>query len=118
MFDSWIEDTRSDSAFHGTPYKMVSRIKLDNAGEWSRECAKWQAMVKEHGVDCVYSCPDRKESNAHVERSCGIVEVVINSLLYEANLPPLGGKEPQVWQNSFWTRKKCRSLWMVIEPDR
>ena len=88
MVDSWIEETRSDSAFHGTPYKMVSRIKLDNAGEWSRECAKWQAMVKEHGVDCVYSCPDRKESNAHAERSCGIVEVVIKSLLYEANLPP------------------------------
>ena len=71
---------------------MVSRIKLDNASEWSRECAKWQAMVKEHGVDCmvdcVYSCPDRKESNAHAERSCGIAEGVINSLLYEANLPP------------------------------
>ena len=81
-------ETRSDSAFQDTPHKMVSKIKLDNTGEWSRECAKWQAMVNEHGFGCVYSCPDRKESNAHVERSCGIVEVVMKSLLYEANLPP------------------------------
>ena len=58
MVDSWIEETRSDSAFHGTPYKMVSRIKLGHAGEWSGECAKWQAMVTGHGIDCVYSCPD------------------------------------------------------------
>ena len=45
-------------------------------------------MVKEHGVDCVFSCSNRKESNAHAGRSCGIVEVVIKSLLYEENLPP------------------------------
>ena len=45
-------------------------------------------MVNERGVDCVYNCPDRKESNARVGRSCGIVEVVIKSLLYGANLPP------------------------------
>ena len=86
--DSWIEQTGSESAFHDTPYKTVSRIKLDNAGEWNRECAKWQTMVKEHGVGCVYGCPDRKEPNAHAGRSCGIVEVVIKSLLYKANLPP------------------------------
>jgi site-specific DNA-cytosine methylase len=88
MIETWIQETRADPAFHDTPYKMVSRIKLDNAGEWSLECNEWQAMVKELGVDCVYSCPDRKESNAHAERSCGIVEVVIKSTLYEANLPP------------------------------
>ena len=45
-------------------------------------------MVNEQGIDCVYSCPGRKDSNAHAERSCRIVDVVIKSLLYEANLPP------------------------------
>jgi hypothetical protein len=88
MVEAWVEETRSDPAFHDYPYKMVSVIKLDNAGEWSLECAQWQAMIKEFGIECVYSCPDRKESNAHAEKSCGIVEVVIKSLLYEANLPP------------------------------
>ena len=118
MVDSWIEETRSDSAFHGTPYKMVSRIKLDNAGEWSRECAKWQTMVKEHGVDCVYSCPDRKESNAHAERSCGIVEVVIKSLLYEANLPPSWWERAAGVAEFLLDRFPVTSqVWMVVEPD-
>ena len=88
MAEAWIQGSRADPAFHDTPYKMVSRMELDNAGEWSLECNEWQAMVKGLGVACVYSCPDRKESNAHVERSCGIVEVVTKSTLYEANLPP------------------------------
>ena len=36
----------------------------------------------------MYSCPDRKESAAHAERSCGIVEVVIKSMPFQSNLPP------------------------------
>ena len=103
MVDSWIEETGSDSAFHGTPYKLVTRIKLDNAGEWSHECAKWQAMVNGHGADCVYNCPDRKESNVHAERSGGTVEVVTNHFFMEQICRRLGGKEPRMWQNSFWT---------------
>ena len=41
MIEAWIQETRADAAFHDTPYKMVSRIKLDNAGEWSLECNEW-----------------------------------------------------------------------------
>jgi hypothetical protein len=50
---------------------MVSRIKLDNAGEWSRECAKWQAMVKNTGFIVFAAVPIEKNRmhmmNAAVE---------------------------------------------------
>ena len=67
---------------------------LKSNSSMSRSLGQWQMTLHgtielraEHRVYCVYSCPDRKESNAHAERSCGIVEVVIKSLLYEENLP-------------------------------
>ena len=88
MIEQWIDDTRADAAFHDCSYKVISRIKLDNAGEWDRKCGDWKELMRAKGVDCVYSCPDRKESAAHAERSCGIAEVVVKSMLMQANLPP------------------------------
>ena len=88
LVEEWIDATRADSAFHNCNYQVVSRIKLDNAGEWDRECKDWKSLMQDKGVDCVYSCPDRKESAAHAERSCSIVEVVIKSMLFQSNLPP------------------------------
>ena len=88
MLEEWIESTRSDQAFHNCGYKMISVLKLDNAGEWSKDSEKWQAIKRRLGIDCVYSCPDRKESAAHAERSVGIVEVVIKSMIFQAGLPP------------------------------
>ena len=58
--------------------------------------------MKAKGVDCVYSCPDRKESAAHAERSCGIVEVVIKSMLFQSNLPP-----------SWWQHAASMAEWML-----
>lgn len=88
LLRKWIETMRQDPAFHECRYKLVSRINLDNAGEWARDCNKWQELVGELGVECNYSCPDRKESAAAAERNCGIVEVVIKAILYQAALPP------------------------------
>lgn len=88
MIEQWIDDTRADAAFHDCSYKVISRIKLDNAGEWDRKCGDWKELMRAKGVDCVYSCPEREESAAHAERSCGIAEVVVKSMLMQANLPP------------------------------
>ena len=84
MLEEWIESTRSDQTFHNCGYKMISVLKLDNAGEWSKDSEKWQAIKRRLGIDCVYSCPDRKESAAHAERNVGIAEVVIKSMIFQA----------------------------------
>ena len=83
----WISVLREDPAFHSCPYKVISQLRIDNAGEWGKDCQKWQQMVEEAGVECIYSCPDRKESHAAAERNCGIIEVVIKSILMQSNLP-------------------------------
>ena len=88
LVEDWIEVIRKDPAFHNCPYKVVSTLKLDSAGEWDKDNRKWNAMVENNGVQCLYSCPDRKESHASAERNCGIVEVVVKSILMQSNLPP------------------------------
>ena len=84
----WIVNTRKDPAYHDCRYKVISEIFLDNAGEWQLDCADWVAILKEHGVNPIYSCPDRKESAANAEKSVGIVEIVTKSLLMHNSLPP------------------------------
>ena len=102
LVEDWIDATRADSAFHKCNYQVISRIKLDNAGEWDRECKDWKSLMQSKGVDCVYSCPDRKESAAHAEHSCGIVEVVIKSMLFQSNLPP-----------SWWQHAAGMAEWIL-----
>ena len=87
VIELWIKTIRLDPAFNDCRYKMVSVIMLDNAGEWARDCVEFQSMLNALGVMPVYSCPDRKESAALAERSVGIVEVVVKSLLMQNSLP-------------------------------
>jgi hypothetical protein len=63
-------------------------IFLDNAGEWDIKSDKWNTMIKEHGIECVYTCPDRCDKKGLSERACGILEPVVKALLMQHNLPP------------------------------
>ena len=88
LIEQFIKKARADPAYHNCSYKVVSVIKLDNAGEWAKNCQKFQCMCDNLGVDLIYSCPDRNESAAHAERSVGITEVVVKCLLMQNSLPP------------------------------
>ena len=88
LIDRWITVLRNDQAFHNCGYKIVSVIHLDNAGEWQLDCAAWVEIVERQGFTPIYSCPDRKESAANAERTMGILEIVIKSMLMDSNLPP------------------------------
>ena len=85
----YIEVIRADPCFHDCPYKVFSEINLDSAGEWAPKCEVFQDLLEDKGVEAVYSCPDRKESNSRAEKGCGIVEVCMKGLLMQNNLPPL-----------------------------
>lgn len=102
MVGRWVEVSRRDPAYHDCRYKMISEIYLDNAGEWAEDSSQWKEMVQRYGINCVYSCPDRKESASRAERSVGIIEIVTKSLLMEANLPP------------WWWERACKSAaWLL-----
>jgi len=40
-------------------------------------CVKWKTIMKELGTECIYTCPDRKESAARAERAVGILKIVV-----------------------------------------
>ena len=87
MFEEWVDVIRSDPAYYDCGYKVMSIICLDNAGEWALKTKKWQEMCDGTGIQCIYSCPDRKESSARPERAVGIVEIIAKALLMQNNLP-------------------------------
>ena len=87
MLERFVTTIRADPAFHDCPYKVFSELHLDNAGEWALNCTDFQRLVQDYGIRAVYSCPDRKQSASRAERACGIVEIVIKSLLMQNNLP-------------------------------
>jgi site-specific DNA-cytosine methylase len=88
LVHSWVKKLRLDPAFDKCNYKVLSILFLDNAGEWDIRSEKWNTMVKEHGIECVYTCPDRCDKKGLSERACGILEPVVKALLMQHNLPP------------------------------
>lgn len=84
----FIDKLRQSPEYHDLPYKPVSVIKTDDAGEWGILTEAWHKTMSDRGVESIYSSPDRKEEASYAERACGIVEVVIKSLLMQQNLPP------------------------------
>ena len=95
MFARWAEATRADPAYFDCPYKVISELCLDNAGEWAENCEAWTLVVDKLNFRCIYSCPDRKESAALAENTCQIVEIVTKSTLMQQNLP------------DFWWQEAC-----------
>jgi hypothetical protein len=47
-----------------------------------------EEIVERQGFTPIYTCPDHKESATNAERAMGIMEIVIKSMLMDANLPP------------------------------
>ena len=42
LIEQFIKKARADPAYHNCSYKVVSVIKLDNAGEWAKSCQNFQ----------------------------------------------------------------------------
>ena len=63
MIYDWILEVRREPAFNDCPYKVISIICLDNAGEWDLNCVKWKTMMKELGTECIFAKNRLQEQN-------------------------------------------------------
>lgn len=94
--EEWIIAERNSRHFVGLDYAPVSLIKTDMAGEWSAESQDWQAMLKRvskatgRNVEIEYAspCDPKKRRSGLAERTNGIVEATVKSILMEMSLPP------------------------------
>lgn len=87
--EQWIQQIRSDTMFSDLPYKPVSLIITDEAGEWSRRSAKWIAMkLKVTQLDVQYVTPETSKEAGHAEKTNCILEEAIKAILMQQNLPP------------------------------
>ena len=100
----WIEKLRVHPAFHECPYKPVSKILTDNAGEWSEECKDFSQVIRDKlGVEVTWGDPqDHARDAARAEGANKIVEAGIQSTLYQNNLPP-----------SWWQRAADDVMFLV-----
>jgi hypothetical protein len=98
----WITAFRADPAYRGLAYLPISFIETDQAGEWGRKCAVWNALEIELEFKTIYKASDRKEEASNAERGCGIIEVVTKSILMQQNLPP-----------EWWARAAAQAEWLL-----
>lgn len=88
LFDEWISYMRRDRIYEVYNWDFCSVIKADNDGVWMRKSKKWLALIEKHNIRMYYTNKDRKESNAHAERTIGLVETTAKGILLEKMLPP------------------------------
>lgn len=87
--EQWIQQIRFDPMYSDLPYKPVSLIITDEAGEWSRRSAKWIAVkLRVTNLDVHYVTPETSKEAGHAEKTNCILEEAIKAILMEQNLPP------------------------------
>ena len=87
--EEWVTDLRSNPIFDAMSYPICMFLKTDNDGAWGETNVEFQDMIKRVGINMYYVAPDRHaEANGCAEKACGIVEVVVKSLLAQRALPP------------------------------
>ena len=65
-------------------YPLVCVLRTDNDGSWSKENSEWGDMIGRMNISMYYVSPDRHaDENGFAERACGILEVVVKSLLVQ-----------------------------------
>ena len=104
--EQWIQQIRSDPVFTDLPYRPVSLIITDEAGEWSRRSAKWIAMkLRVTNLDIHYVTPETSKEAGHAEKTNCILEEAIKAILMEQNLPPdhweVAGRDAEFLLNRF-----------------
>ena len=93
LLEEWITELRASPYFHNMPYKPCSHIHTDQDGAWSQRNRNFQKAMTRLGVIMTYATKDRHErTNPMAERAVAIVEIVVKSILLQANLGP-----------SFWS---------------
>mgnify|MGYP002629519686 FL=1 len=87
--EEWITELRASPYFKNMPYAPCSHIHTDQDGAWSQVHRKFQKTMTRLGVIVTYATKDRHErTNPVAERAIAIVEVVVKSILLQANLGP------------------------------
>ena len=90
ILTDWVEEMRASPFFTGLAYCVVSKIHTDQDGAWSPVNRAFQANMRRLGVEITYATTDRHEKTAPLaERSVGICEVVMKSLLHQTNIGPV-----------------------------
>ena len=85
--EEWIMELRASPYFHQMPYCPCSHIHTDQDGSWSQKHRAFQKTMTRLGVIMSYATSDRHErTNSVAEKAVSIVEVVVKSILLQANL--------------------------------
>ena len=90
----WIRSMRAHPSYVGFDlYGIISAIHTDNESVWAEECANFTESIEaEGGLDMIYSDPgEHARENSRAEGANKIIEAGVQSLLYEKNLPRVGG---------------------------
>ena len=86
--ENWITQMRADPAFYNLPFKIVSTIITDGAGEWSRNSRKWKAaLMRIKMTEVIYVTPETSKEAGLSERANCILEEAIKAIMMEQNLP-------------------------------
>ena len=87
--EEWIAELRASPCFYNMPYAPCSHIPTDQDGAWSQKNRLFQKATTTLGVIITYATKDRHErTNPVAERAVAIVEIVVKSILLQANLGP------------------------------
>ena len=84
----FISKLRANPAFHGLTYRVFSVLITDNAGEWCRQCANWQAFEVQMQFETKYTTPETSKELGIAENSNKPLETHTKAFLMERNMPP------------------------------
>ena len=101
----------------GLQYKPCTVVRLDNAGEWELDHAKWSEMGKKLGIEFSYTSADRKEEASNAERACGIKEIKTKCALMQNNLEPSWWEVKSAEANFILNRFPVRSQSVSMPVD-
>ena len=67
QFEAAVTKLRRSGLFRELGYPLMQRLRLDNAGEWGKDCKPFREMMARLGIEPEYSSPQDKRSSAHQE---------------------------------------------------
>jgi hypothetical protein len=65
----FISKLRANPAFYGLTYRVFSGLITDNADEWCRQCANWQAFEVQMQFETKYTTPETNKELGIAESS-------------------------------------------------
>jgi hypothetical protein len=86
LFRAWVKEFRTSSHMQSHMHTIVGELHCDFDGVFRDDAKKFNAIVKELGIDVTYVPVEHHEGGG--ERAMGILEETVKGLLMERNLPP------------------------------